>query len=231
MTNSTEGNLEEGEMFPAALSLEAKRVLRRLRTSGYSSWSTRGRKHLDAARHSRQESDGRTEMEVEGRATHGVQLQLGLPLLLRRTSHLRQVRDGPRLPHREGQLRRGGARRIEIHPRRGVAEGDPPGTRPWGPRKPSRLRGRRHRHPRHTEGLELEKLEIEGTGGSTTVATWSRPRRRTRATSRSSTWSASKAKNASNERIQELVKLFETASPAGDTHPRSVPMTLKAIIE
>jgi len=30
--------------------------------------------------------------------------------------------------------------------------------------KPSRLRGRRHRHPRHTEGLELEKLEIEGTG-------------------------------------------------------------------
>src|SRR5437016_13024223 len=67
------------------------------------------------------------------RATHGVQLQLGMPLLLRRASHLRQVRDGPRLPHRERQLRRGGARRIEIHPRRRVAEGDPPGTRPWGP--------------------------------------------------------------------------------------------------
>src|SRR5207247_4836204 len=53
-----------------------------------------------------------------------------MPLLLRRTSHLRQVRDGPRLPHREGPLRRGRARRFEVHPRRGVAKGDPPLTRP-----------------------------------------------------------------------------------------------------
>jgi len=45
-------------------------------------------------------------MELESRTTHGVQLQLGMPLLLRRASHLRQVRDGPRLPHREGRLRR-----------------------------------------------------------------------------------------------------------------------------
>ena len=35
------------------------------------------------------------------------------------------------------------------------------------------------------------------------------------ATSRSSTWSASKATNASKEQIQDLVKLCETASPAG----------------
>src|SRR5439155_26476634 len=77
---------------------------------------------------SRHERDDRTEMETEGRTTHGLQLQLGMPLLLRRTSHLRQMRDGPCLPHREGELRRGRARRIEIHPRRGVAEGDPPGT-------------------------------------------------------------------------------------------------------
>ena len=40
-----------------------------------------------------------------------------------------------------------------------------------------------------------------------------------------------KAKNNSNEQIKQLVKLFETVSPAGDTHSRSVPMTHKAIIE
>ncbi len=40
-----------------------------------------------------------------------------------------------------------------------------------------------------------------------------------------------KAKNASKEQIEELVKLCEMASPTGDTHPRSVPMTHKAIIE
>src|SRR5439155_4661245 len=79
--------------------------------------------------HSRQERDDRTEVETEGRTTHGLQLQLGMSLLLRRASHLRQVRDGPCLPNREGQLRRGGARRFEVHPRRGVAEGDSSGTR------------------------------------------------------------------------------------------------------
>ena len=40
-----------------------------------------------------------------------------------------------------------------------------------------------------------------------------------------------KAKKASKEQIEELVKLCEMASPTGDTHRRSVPMTLKAIIE
>src|SRR5947199_715391 len=133
MTNSIKGNLNRVRCSRAALSPGAKRVLRRLRTSGYSSWWTRERKHLDAARPFAPRSHARAEMEVEGRTTHGLQLQLGMPLLVRRTSHLREVRDGPRLSHREGQLPRGRARRSEVHPRRGVAEGDPPRTRTRGP--------------------------------------------------------------------------------------------------
>src|SRR5437016_10363403 len=38
------------------------------------------------------------------RSTHGVQLQLGMPLLLRRASHLRQVRDGPRSEEHTSEL-------------------------------------------------------------------------------------------------------------------------------
>src|SRR5438552_3334200 len=164
------GTLNRVRCSRAALSPGAKRVLRQSRTSGYSTWSTRERKHLDAARHPRQDRDARTAMEVESRTTHGVQLQLGMPLLLRRGSRLRQVRDGPRLPDREGQLRRGRARRIEIHPRRGMAEGDPPGTRPRGPfpRWPSDgteaggARGDRHREGRRTD----EHLHVHDDGAA-----------------------------------------------------------------
>src|SRR2546427_2192560 len=50
MTNRIEGNWNRVRCYCAALSPGAKRVLRRLRTSAYSSWWTRERKHLDAAR-------------------------------------------------------------------------------------------------------------------------------------------------------------------------------------
>jgi len=42
-------------------------------------------------------------------------------------------------------------------------------------------------------GSNWRSLKSKARGSSTTVATWSRPRRRTRATSRSSTWSGSRA--------------------------------------
>src|SRR5437667_4938916 len=64
----------------------------------------------------------------------------------------------------------GRARRSEVHPRRGVAEGDPPGTRPRGPfpRWPSEgteaggARGDRHREGRRTD----EHLHLHDDGAA-----------------------------------------------------------------
>lgn len=80
-------------------------------------------------------------------------------------------------------------------------------------------------------GIELEKLEIEGTGQFNYGRYMGAAEEPDPGYQQVEYVVRIKAKNASREQIQELVKLCETASPVGDTYARSVPMTFKSIIE